>query len=77
MCASIRAPALVIQGTADRITHESQGAGLAAAIPGARLERIEGGGHLAHARHPVRVNVLIRDFLRQLPRRGMDARSRA
>ncbi len=77
MCASIRAPALVIQGTADRITHESQGAGLAAAIPGARLERIEGGGHLAHARHPVRVNLLIQEFLRQLERRGTDARPRA
>ena len=77
MCASIRAPALVIQGTHDRITHESQGAGLAAAIPGARLERIDGGGHLAHARHPVRVNLLIQEFLRQLERRGRDARPRA
>ena len=77
MCASIRAPALVIQGTHDRITHESQGAGLAAAIPGARLERIDGGGHLAHARHPIRVNLLIRDFLQQLPKGGPNARPRA
>jgi pimeloyl-ACP methyl ester carboxylesterase len=74
MCASIRAPALVIQGTNDRITHESQGASLAAAIPGARLERIDGGGHLLHARHPVRVNLVIQDFLRQLARRDRDAR---
>jgi pimeloyl-ACP methyl ester carboxylesterase len=74
MCASIRAPALVIQGTNDRITHETQGAGLAAAIPGARLERIDGGGHLAHARHPIRVNLLIRAFLCQLARGDRDAR---
>ena len=49
-------------------------AGLAAAIPGALLERIDGGGHLLHARHPVRVNLLIQDFLRQLARRERDAR---
>ena len=44
----------------------SQGVGLAAAIPGARLELIDGGGHLVHARDPVRVNLLIRDFVRHL-----------
>ena len=41
----------------------------------ARADR--GGGHLAHARHPVRVNLLIREFIRQLERRGADARPRA
>ena len=65
-CASFRCPTLVIQGTDDRITHESQGAGLAAAIPGARLELLEGVGHLPLARHPVRINLVIRDFMRRL-----------
>ena len=66
MCAAIRAPTLVIQGTFERVSHVSQGIGLAAAIPGARLELIDGGGHLVHAREPVRVNLLIRDFVRRL-----------
>ena len=66
MCAAIRAPTLVIQGTRERVSHVSQGIGLAAAIPGARLELIDGGGHLVHAREPVRVNLLIRDFVRRL-----------
>ena len=66
MCASIRCPTLVIQGTDDRITHETQGIGLAAAIPGARLELLEGVGHIPLARHPVRVNLAIRDFIRPL-----------
>ena len=44
MCASIRAPALVIQGTDERLSHVTQGVGLAQAIPGARLELIEAAG---------------------------------
>ena len=67
MCASIQAPALVIQGTGDRICDVTQGAGLAAAIPGARLELIAGGGHLVMSRDPVRVNLLIREFVASLP----------
>ena len=66
MCASLRAPAIVIQGTDERISHVTQGIGLARAIPGARLELIEGGGHIVNAREQVRVNLLIRDFVRQL-----------
>jgi pimeloyl-ACP methyl ester carboxylesterase len=73
MCAAIRAPTLVIQGTHERIGHVTQGIGLAHAVPCARLEVIEGGGHLVSAREPVRVNLLIRDFVRQLPR-SPDAR---
>jgi pimeloyl-ACP methyl ester carboxylesterase len=66
MCAAIRAPAVVIQGTHERVSHMTQAIGLANAIPGARLELIEGGGHLVHARDPVRVNLLIRDLVRRL-----------
>jgi pimeloyl-ACP methyl ester carboxylesterase len=67
MCASIHAPTLVIQGTDERLSHLTQGIGIAGAIPGARLELIEGGGHMVNARHPIRVNLLIRDFIRSLP----------
>lgn len=68
MCASIDSPTLVIQGTDERISHVTQATGLAEAITGARLELIEGGGHIVNSRHPVRVNLLIRDFLRDLRR---------
>jgi pimeloyl-ACP methyl ester carboxylesterase len=70
MCASIRSPTLVIQGTDDRITDVTQGSGLAGAIPGARLELIKGGGHIVNSRDPVRVNLLIRSFLGSLRRPG-------
>ena len=63
MCGAIRTPTLVIQGTGDRITGMSQGIGLARAIPGARLELLEGGGHIVIARDPIRVNLLIREFV--------------
>lgn len=66
ICAAVTVPTLVIQGTDDRITHVSQGAGLAAAIPGARLELVAGGGHLVNTREPVRVNLLIRAFIATL-----------
>ena len=66
MCASIRVPTLVIQGTDDRITHVSHGQALAARIPGARLELIAGAGHIANAREPVRVNLLLRRFVQSL-----------
>jgi pimeloyl-ACP methyl ester carboxylesterase len=70
MCAGIHVPTLVIQGTNDRITDVSQGSGLADAIPRARLEQLEGGGHVVNARDPIRVNLLIRDFVAGLHRGG-------
>ncbi len=56
----------MIQGSADAITGPTRGIELSAAIPGARLELIEGGGHIQNARDPVRTNLLIRDFVRGL-----------
>ena len=68
MCASIRAPTLVIQGTDERLSHVTQGMAMAEAIPGAQLELIEDGGHMVNARHPVRVNLRIRAFIESLGR---------
>jgi pimeloyl-ACP methyl ester carboxylesterase len=68
MCGSIQAPTLVIQGTDERLSHVTQGIAMAEAIPGARLELIEGGGHMVNARDPVRVNLLIRAFIESLRR---------
>lgn len=66
LCAAIRVPALVIQGTDERITDVSQGVGLAETLPRARLELLRGAGHIPNARHPVRINLLVRDFVDSL-----------
>ena len=68
MCASIHASTLVIQGTDERLSHVTQGIELARTIPRARLELIDGGGHMVNARDPVRVNLLIREFIESLGR---------
>jgi pimeloyl-ACP methyl ester carboxylesterase len=56
----------VLQGTDERVTHVTQGSGLAAAIPGARLVLAKGSGHVMNARDPVLTNLLLRDFVRSL-----------
>jgi pimeloyl-ACP methyl ester carboxylesterase len=61
-CARVRCPALVIHGDDDRIRPHAQGAALAEAT-GAKLVTLEGVGHMPHARHPVKVNLLLRDFI--------------
>jgi pimeloyl-ACP methyl ester carboxylesterase len=69
LAARVRCPVLVIQGDADRVQPVAQAEELAAAT-GAELVTIAGGGHLPNARDPVLVNLLIRDFIRTLPRAG-------
>jgi len=66
MCRLLRCPALVIHGDCDHISDVSRGIELSAAIPGARLELLHGSGHCPNARDPVRVNLLIREFIRSL-----------
>ncbi|TIL79478.1 MAG: alpha/beta hydrolase, partial [Mesorhizobium sp.] len=44
----LKVPLLVIHGTADPIFPVEHGAALAEAVAGARLVRIEGGGHELH-----------------------------
>ena len=61
----VRCPSLVIHGDADAITHVSAGRRLADAL-GARLVILTGSGHDPLGREPVKVNLLIRDFIRQL-----------
>ena len=57
----VHCPALVIQGTDDAIRSPASAAALAE-VMGATLVSLEGAGHGPHARQPVKVNVLIRDF---------------
>jgi pimeloyl-ACP methyl ester carboxylesterase len=63
LCAQIRCPVLVIQGSDDRIVGSARGQAVAAAIPGAQLAWFEGSSHGLHARDPVRFNLVVRDFV--------------
>jgi pimeloyl-ACP methyl ester carboxylesterase len=63
LCGQVSCPTIVIQGSADSVVGPARGAAVAAAIPGARLITLEGCGHAPHLRHPVRVNLLLRDFV--------------
>jgi pimeloyl-ACP methyl ester carboxylesterase/predicted glycosyltransferase len=65
MCRHISQPVLIVQGTDDRLTPEQNGHMLVDAIgDNARLVLVEGGGHRADLRDPVRFSVLLRDFVR-------------
>jgi predicted glycosyltransferase len=61
-CSRVRCPTLVIHGERDQVRPHAQGAALAT-VTGGRLVTLEGGGHLANVRDPVKVNRLLRDFL--------------
>jgi pimeloyl-ACP methyl ester carboxylesterase/predicted glycosyltransferase len=82
LCAQVRCPALVIQGSEDAIAGPARGGAVAAAIPGARLVTFEDSGHAPHLRDPVRANLVIRDFANPAAppprwRRGRSRRRRA
>jgi len=81
MSGRLACPTVVIQGDEDAITGPSRGIELAAAL-GAPLVLLEGAGHIPEARDPVRVNLLLRDFLCPPPPaarwvRGRSRRKRA
>lgn len=61
-CRNVRCPVLVITGSDDRCQHPGRGA-IVASLTGGQHVVIEGGGHLPQARDPVKVNLLLRDFL--------------
>jgi pimeloyl-ACP methyl ester carboxylesterase len=59
----IRVPALVIAGTADRLTPQKYGVYLADRLPDAQLVTIEGGGHMMMLEQPDRVAGAVAEFL--------------
>jgi pimeloyl-ACP methyl ester carboxylesterase len=69
VCSRVSCPVLVLQGGEDRIRPPEHGAELAE-LTGGRLVMLDGSGHCPHARDPVRVNLLIRDFVESLERRA-------
>lgn len=61
-CREVRCPVLVIHGTDDRVRPHAIGERLAE-LTGGSLVLIDGAGHGVHARDPVRVNLLIKEFV--------------
>jgi pimeloyl-ACP methyl ester carboxylesterase/predicted glycosyltransferase len=61
LCARVRCPVLVLHGEEDAISPSTRGVALAGATNGT-LVLLEGAGHGPHARDPVRVNLMLRDF---------------
>jgi pimeloyl-ACP methyl ester carboxylesterase len=61
----VRCPVLVVHGTEDRVRPHAAGVAVAE-LTGGDLVTIEGGGHCPQARHPVKVNLLIREFVESL-----------
>ncbi len=77
LAARVSCPVLVIHGEADAISPHARGVELAR-ITGGTLATIEGGGHFPHARDPVEVNLLLREFAVPAPppKRWVRAKSR-
>ena len=77
LCGRVRCPVLVIQGEDDTITGPSRGIALAEETRG-ELVLLEGAGHGPHVRDPVKLNLLLREFLAPPapPRRWVRGRSR-
>ena len=61
IAARVRCPVLVIHGDEDAVRPHAQAAAFAEEI-GGELVTLEGSGHFPHARDPVKVNLLLRDF---------------
>jgi pimeloyl-ACP methyl ester carboxylesterase/predicted glycosyltransferase len=64
----LRSPVLVIHGSDDAVRPHASGAALAQ-ITGGALVTLEGSGHSPQARDPVKVNLLLRDFVDPAPAR--------
>jgi pimeloyl-ACP methyl ester carboxylesterase/predicted glycosyltransferase len=73
----INCPLLVIHGSDDAVRPCASGARLAE-LAGGELVVLEGSGHLLHARDPVKVNLLLREFVKPAPpaRRWVRGKSR-
>jgi pimeloyl-ACP methyl ester carboxylesterase/predicted glycosyltransferase len=77
----VRCPVLVVHGDQDGMADVSRGIALAEHT-GGQLVVLEGSGHAPHLRDPVKVNLLLRDFLKPTPpprrwTRGKSRRKRA
>lgn len=60
----VRAPVLVVGGALDRVARPAGAQWLAGAVPGARLLRLEGVGHMPHIEAPRAVGPAVAEHLR-------------
>jgi pimeloyl-ACP methyl ester carboxylesterase len=65
LCKRVRCPVLVLHGDEDALHPHARGMALAQAT-GGELVTFEGAGHFPQARDPVKVNMLLRDFIASL-----------
>jgi pimeloyl-ACP methyl ester carboxylesterase len=65
MCRDVRCPVLVVSGSLDLCQSPDRGRRLAE-LTGGDFVLLEGCGHLPIARDPVKVNLLLRDFVRRV-----------
>ena len=66
LLAGISVPTLVVSGSEDTFTPPDEVRGLAQAIPGARLEVIQGAGHVCCYERPAAYNHVVGEFLASL-----------
>jgi pimeloyl-ACP methyl ester carboxylesterase/predicted glycosyltransferase len=76
LCARVRCPVLVLHGDEDAIRPHAQGVALAEATGGSFVT-LEGSGHLPQARDPVKVNLLLREFVKPAPPAGRWVRGKS
>ena len=82
LCAGVQCPVLVISGDEDAITPQEWAIELAERTHGTFVN-LEGSGHLPHARDPVQVNLLLKEFVDSIqppartPQRWVRGKSRA
>lgn len=69
--AGVRAPTMVVHGTADELIPASNAEHIAGLVPGARLELMDGVGHLFWWEQPQRTARLLREHALGSPRRAV------
>jgi pimeloyl-ACP methyl ester carboxylesterase/predicted glycosyltransferase len=74
LCRSVKCPVFVVHGSEDLIQPLARGERVAE-LTAAELVRFEGSGHAPSARDPVRVNLLLRDFVERTAERPPRART--
>ncbi len=69
VCRQVRCPVLVVSGSEDKCQDPDRGR-MVAEMTGGEYVLLDGAGHLPNARDPVKVNLLVRDFVRRVGARG-------
>jgi pimeloyl-ACP methyl ester carboxylesterase len=74
ICRRVQSPLLIVHGVEDRCQPYARAERLAE-LTGAPLVTMAGAGHMLPARHPVKINLLIKDFVDHLSTPGQRTRT--